>query len=181
MATVVKQAEKLMRVGELAKAVGKTVRALHLYEEMGLLKPVSRSAGGYRLYTEDALGRVNWISRLQAMGFSLPDVQGFLRDWEEAANGPAGMARVRSVFEAKLAETRAALEAMQQLERDLESSLSYLHLCGTCAPSHGHHDCACCDQPGHEAQPPDLVSGLARPARIDVPVTNLTDERQERR
>src|SRR5687767_4944421 len=126
--------EKLMRVGELAKEVGKTVRALHLYEEMGLLKPVSRSTGGYRLYTEDAIARVNWISRLGDLGFSLPDVQGFLRDWEDAANGPAGMARVRAVFETKLAETRQALMRMQELERDLQASLSYLDLCGRCAP-----------------------------------------------
>jgi len=171
--------EKLMRVGELAKEVGKTVRALHLYEEMGLLKPVSRSTGGYRLYTEDAIDRVNWISRLGDLGFSLPDVQGFLRDWEEAANGPAGMARVRSVFEAKLAETRAVVARMQTLERDLQASLSYLDLCGSCAPSHVHKDCACCDQPGHRPEAtPELVSGLARPSRaIDVPVAHLKEGR----
>jgi MerR family transcriptional regulator, copper efflux regulator len=169
--------EKFMRVGELAKEVGKTVRALHLYEEMGLLKPVSRSAGGYRLYTEDAIARVNWISRLGDLGFSLPDVQGFLRDWEEASNGPAGMARVRSVFEAKLAETRDVIARMQDLERDLQASLSYLELCGGCAPTHAHGDCAGCSQPGHQPDAaPDLVAGLARPARrIDVPVTHLRD------
>ena len=46
---------KLLRVGELARVVGKTVRAMHLYEEMGLVKPASRSAGGYRLYAADAV------------------------------------------------------------------------------------------------------------------------------
>src|SRR5262247_3683730 len=98
--------EKFLRVGELAKAVGKTVRAIHLYEEMGLLKPASRTPGGYRMYAADAVTRVNWIQKLQDMGFSLPEIQGFLRDWEGSSSGPEGMAHVRAIFESKLRETR---------------------------------------------------------------------------
>ena len=57
-----------MKIGELARKTGKTVRALHLYEEMGLLKP-GRSEGGFRLYGPDELARVYWIGKLQKMGF----------------------------------------------------------------------------------------------------------------
>ena len=170
--------EKLLKVGELAKAVGKTVRAMHLYEEMGLLRPVSRSAGGYRLYTPEAVSRVNWISRMQDMGFSLPEVQTFLRSWESSENGPNGMRHVRTVFEEKLAETRAQIERLRTLERDLQASLSYLELCGSCGPSHKQTDCGCCDQPGHDPlAAPELVSGLAR-SHIDVPLASLR-EREE--
>src|SRR5262245_57158541 len=56
---------RTLKVGELARLSGKTVRALHLYEERGLLEPIERSKGGYRLYAEDALVRVRWISKLQ--------------------------------------------------------------------------------------------------------------------
>ncbi|HEU5074349.1 MAG TPA: MerR family DNA-binding transcriptional regulator, partial [Polyangiaceae bacterium] len=48
----------LMQVGELAKATGKTVRAIHLYEELGLLRPANRSKGRYRLFSADAELRV---------------------------------------------------------------------------------------------------------------------------
>src|SRR4051812_2692264 len=106
MKTQAKRRERLLRVGELAKAVKKTVRAMHLYEEMGLLQPASRSEGGYRLYSDEAIARVRWIAKLQEMGFSLTDVQGFVRQWEHAKNGPDGMRRVRAVFEKKLEETR---------------------------------------------------------------------------
>ena len=40
--------KKRMKIGQLARKTGKTVRALHLYEEMGLLSP-ERSDGGFRL------------------------------------------------------------------------------------------------------------------------------------
>jgi MerR family transcriptional regulator, copper efflux regulator len=184
-----KTSEKLMRVGELAKAVRKTVRAMHLYEEMGLLRPVSRSAGGYRLYTEEAKSRVQWITRMQELGFSLPEVQAFLKSWESSDNGPQGMVQVRAVFEGKLAETRAQLARLAELERELQASLAYLDLCGQCAPSHKQDDCGCCEQPGHDPQTtPELVSGLAKPhtlsrdargsaaANFDVPLGHLITE-----
>jgi MerR family transcriptional regulator, copper efflux regulator len=173
-----KASEKLLRVGDVAKEVGKTVRAMHLYEEMGLLRPVSRSQGGYRLYSDEAVKRVKWIIRMQEMGFSLPEVQTFLQSWERSANGPQGMGHVRSVFEAKLAETRATVTRLRELERELEASLAYLDLCGSCEPNHKQTDCGCCDQPGHSPQQtPELVSGLARPhTGIDVPVHHLTTE-----
>src|SRR5258706_8409333 len=107
--------EKLFRVGELAKGVRKTVRAMHLYEEMGLLHPVSRSTGGYRLYSEEAISRVRWISRMQELGFSLPEVQSFLKNWEGSQNGPQGMGHVRGVFEAKLADTRNQIARLREL------------------------------------------------------------------
>ncbi len=45
------QSLALLKVGELAKRTGKTVRAVHLYEELGLLDPAVRSKGGFRLYS----------------------------------------------------------------------------------------------------------------------------------
>jgi MerR family copper efflux transcriptional regulator len=171
-----KASEKLLRVGDLARVVGKTVRAMHLYEELGLLRPVSRSAGGYRLYTDEAASRVKWISRMQELGFSLPEVQAFLKSWESSESGPAGMHRVRAVFEAKLAETRAQIARLSELDRELQASLAYLDLCGTCEPIHKQHECGCCEQAGHDpATAPELVAGLAKPhtPNIDVPVAHL--------
>jgi MerR family transcriptional regulator, copper efflux regulator len=170
-----KTAEKLMRVGELAKVVGKTVRAMHLYEELGLLRPVSRSAGGYRLYTDEAASRVKWITRMQELGFSLPEVQSFLKNWESSDNGPAGMYRVRAVFDAKLSETRAQIARLKDLERELQASLAYLDLCGRCEPIHKQNECGCCEQPGHDpATAPELVAGLAKShTQFDVPVGHL--------
>jgi DNA-binding transcriptional MerR regulator len=174
---MMKPIEKMMRVGELAKVVQKTVRAMHLYEELGLLKPVSRSAGGYRLYTEEAVARVKWISRMQELGFSLPEVQAFLKSWEASSNGPQGMHQVREVFAEKLRETREQIARLSELQRELQASLSYLDLCGSCAPIHKQEDCSSCEQEGHDPRTtPELVSGLAKPhtTKFDVPLEHLT-------
>src|SRR5512141_3491324 len=92
---------QLMRVGELAKAVGKTVRAMHLYEELGLLEPRSRSEGGFRMYGPEAVDRIHWIVKLQAIGFTLAEIQGFVRDFQGAGSAPEASARVRAMFTEK--------------------------------------------------------------------------------
>jgi DNA-binding transcriptional MerR regulator len=165
--------KNMLRVGELAKLAGKTVRAMHLYEELGLLRPASRSDGNYRLYARSAVERLAWIQKLQDMGFSLTEIQGFLEKWEGAESGPEGMAHVRAVFAAKLAETQQTIERLRRLETDLTAALGYLESCHTCDHSHSTESCGVCDQPGHDPEKaPDLVAGLAKPVGF-VPVGQL--------
>src|SRR5579859_6188607 len=73
---------QLLQIGDLARETGKTVRAIHLYEELGLLAPAARSKGRFRLYAREASVRIRWIARLQEMGFSLADIQTVVREWE---------------------------------------------------------------------------------------------------
>ncbi len=76
---------RLLRVGELARRVNKTTRALRFYEELDLLTPAQRTAGGFRLYHPDTLTRIHWIDRLQELGFSLHDIRSFLDTFRGAA------------------------------------------------------------------------------------------------
>src|SRR5215467_5714352 len=76
--------ERLLQVGDIAKASGKTVRAIHHYEEVGLLRPHARSKGRYRLYDQAALARVKWIGKLHDLGLSLTQIQELVAVWESA-------------------------------------------------------------------------------------------------
>ncbi len=152
---------KLLRVGELARRSGKTVRALHLYEELGLLRPVHRTPGGFRLFHPTALARVEWIGKLQDAGFSLTAIKEFLTGVEAQSAAPDAMARVREVFEKKLAETREARARLEKLEGDLIASLAYLDGCKTCQPVRQSCECGGCQINGHEPEKqPLLVAGL---------------------
>lgn len=153
--------DKLMRIGELARSSGKTVRALHLYEELGLLRPDHRSRGGFRLYHPASVERVQWITKLQDAGFSLNELRELLRDVELEAVAPAAMRRVRASFQQKLAETRAARARLEKLEADLVESLAYLEGCRSCTKEHQPKECPMCTLNGHEPRlRPLLVAGL---------------------
>ncbi|HEX8952723.1 MAG TPA: MerR family transcriptional regulator [Polyangia bacterium] len=152
-------------MGELAKRTGKTVRALHLYEELGLLRPVHRSKGGFRLYAPSAVKRVEWIGKLQDAGFSLHDLQDLLHGVNEQSGvASLAMERVRQVFADRLRETRDQLKRLAQLERDLDASLAYLEGCRSCEPkAHAIEECPSCNHNGHEeGAQPILVAGIHR-------------------
>ncbi len=80
------KAAPFLQIGEVAERTGVTQRTLRFYEEKGLLKPPTRMEGGFRLYSEDDVQRVEQIRRLQGLlGFSLADIKGMVEAEEELA------------------------------------------------------------------------------------------------
>ena len=63
-----------MKIGELAKRSGLTVRALHHYDSIGLLCPSARSDAGYRLYNRADVARLHQIQALRRFGVPLADI-----------------------------------------------------------------------------------------------------------
>jgi MerR family transcriptional regulator, copper efflux regulator len=178
-------AGQLMQVGDLARETGRTVRAIHLYEELGLLAPAARSKGRYRLYAQDSLVRIRWIGQLQEMGFSLGDIQTVVREWESIESAPGATKRMREVYARKLEETRQQIRRLQMLEHEIEASIGYLDTCqAVCDPERLVTACRCCDlhekyaheKHAKEIHVPDLVRGFRAhsphaPATIDLPRT----------
>jgi MerR family transcriptional regulator, repressor of the yfmOP operon len=68
--------EPCLQIGEVADRTGVTQRTLRFYEERGLLKPPTRMEGGFRLYSEDDVARVEQIKRLQSLlGLTLAEIK----------------------------------------------------------------------------------------------------------
>ena len=71
--------EKLLRIGELAKLSGISVKALHVYEKKNIIKPVYVDENtGYRYYSPDQFRLVESLLELQDMGFSLDEISKIL-------------------------------------------------------------------------------------------------------
>jgi DNA-binding transcriptional MerR regulator len=67
-----------LKVGELARRTGLTVRTLHHYDEIGLLKPSLHTEAGHRLYTAGDIARLQQVLSLRQLGFGLEEVKGCL-------------------------------------------------------------------------------------------------------
>jgi len=93
-------------VGEVARLAGVTVRALHHYDEIALLRPSMRTPAGYRRYTRDDLLRLQRIRLFRALDFSLEDVRALL---------DAPDAELRSALVSQRAALLAKLEETQSL------------------------------------------------------------------
>src|SRR5437660_9091460 len=64
-----------LKVGELARRTGLTVRTLHHYDEIGLLQPSLHTETGHRLYTAGDVARLQQVLSLRQLGFSLDEVR----------------------------------------------------------------------------------------------------------
>ncbi len=67
--------KEYMKVGELAKKAGVTVRTLQYYDKEGLLSPSAESEGGYRLYTDKDLVKLLQILMMKRLGFTISEIK----------------------------------------------------------------------------------------------------------
>ena len=154
--------KKFIRIGELAGRTNKTVRALHLYEELGLLEPAHRTASGYRMYDESNVDRIEYVNRLQCLGLSLNDIVTLIKDWGGESSPQAAMERVRVFYQERLENVREKMNGLRALEVELLISLNYLEGCTSC--SHDDHNtdaCGSCVQSERsDEEVPNLITGL---------------------
>ncbi|MBU0549872.1 MerR family transcriptional regulator [Myxococcota bacterium] len=153
--------ENLLKIGALARTTDKTVRALHLYEEMGLLSPSARSPGGFRLYDEANVERIRYIDRLQKLDYSLTEIRALLQSWREGETPREAMASIEDVYRARLIEVRESIAELEGLALELERSLDFLEGCHDCGQSTAPvAACRCCERPDPSGQV-SLITGLA--------------------
>jgi MerR family transcriptional regulator, thiopeptide resistance regulator len=110
-------------VGQVAERSGVTVRTLHHYDEIGLLRPSRRSASGYRLYTDEDLVRLQHVVVYRRLGFSLEDVTVLLDDPEADVAGH--LRRQRAAVMSRLDELG---ELVTAIDRALEAEVSGIQL-----------------------------------------------------
>lgn len=90
------ETKRNLRSGELANAVGVSTDTLRHYERLGLLKKPPRTEGGYRLYSAEAVNRVQLIRNALAVGFSLADLSAILRVRDKGGVPCQDVARIAS-------------------------------------------------------------------------------------
>jgi len=92
-------------VGELARLTGVTVRALHHYDEIGLVPPSQRTAAGYRLYSDADVLRLHQVLLFRELGLPLEEIAAAI---DEAGSQEELLRRHREV----LVTRRVRLDAM---------------------------------------------------------------------
>lgn len=66
------------QIGEVTERVGLSMRTVRYYEEVGLVVPSDRTAGGFRLYSDADVERLTMARELKPLGFSLDEVREIL-------------------------------------------------------------------------------------------------------
>jgi DNA-binding transcriptional MerR regulator len=107
-----------LKVGELARRTGLTVRTLHHYDEIGLLKPSLHTEGAHRLYTATDVARLQLVLSLRQLGFSLEEVRACL---DRPGFSPLEVIRLH------VARLREQIELQRELCERLEALAGCFH------------------------------------------------------
>jgi MerR family transcriptional regulator, thiopeptide resistance regulator len=97
------------KVGEVAAATGLTVRALHHYDEIGLISPSERTSSGHRLYTGADLQKLYQLTAMRQLGLSLEQIGELLGQ----------RVGVREVIDEQLGQVDRQIQAALRLRRQL--------------------------------------------------------------
>lgn len=121
-------AERHMQIGEVAERTGLSLRTIRYYEEVGLVRPSSRSRGGFRLYSEADVDRLRLVKQMKPLEFTLEQMGEVLSALdrlgspESAARLPAAerarlRERLRVYHDAAESRRRVLLEQLHGVER----------------------------------------------------------------
>jgi DNA-binding transcriptional MerR regulator len=145
----------------IAEKTGKTSRALRYYEQLGILVPDMRTDAGYRMYSEKAVFQIEWIDKLNRLGFSLPEIKNFLLSFESIESASDLMAEMGALYQEKLLEVQQQIAQLQQLATELQESIQFTNQCKPCHLSVNQSACSSCTLHGHEpTRIPILVAGV---------------------
>ncbi|WP_147064382.1 MerR family transcriptional regulator [Knoellia locipacati] len=110
--------DELLTVGQVAQTFGVTVRTLHHYDEVGLLRPSERSHAGYRLYTAQDLERLATIVTYRRLDLPLDEVAALLRGDGSTIEH---LRRQRAAVMDKVDELRGLVDAIDAaMEREMD-------------------------------------------------------------
>ena len=110
-----------MKIGALAGRSGLPVKTLRYYEDLGLLPAIGRSEGGYRLFAEESLRRLEFIRRLKTLGLSLEEIQGCLAV-HDAGDLPCGDIEIQ--LGRQIERIDGQIKELRQLRKELHDVLA---------------------------------------------------------
>lgn len=82
--------EATLHIGAVASRAGLSLRTVRYYEEVGLVRPSGRTEGGFRLYTEEDIARLQLVKMMKPLEFSLEEMRDLLELRQRAAGGGDG-------------------------------------------------------------------------------------------
>ena len=113
----------LLRIGEIAAFFGVSVKALHVYEKLGILKPYKvDEKTGYRYYTADQVKQLDAVLELRELGFSLLEIQGLLAHDVTRAQYMEVLVHKKAMWQKKLDQAQDRIDAIDEVIEELKTS-----------------------------------------------------------
>jgi Cu(I)-responsive transcriptional regulator len=101
-----------MNIGQASRASGVSTKMIRYYDEIGLVRPASRTGSNYREYDDKQVNELRFIKRARGLGFALAEIQHLLSLWRDRGRPSR---EVKAVAERHLADLDARIAEMQAM------------------------------------------------------------------
>jgi MerR family Zn(II)-responsive transcriptional regulator of zntA len=135
----------LLRIGELAKRSGTTLRTIRYYEQLGLISHFARTKGGFHLYYPDDCQTIRFIKSLQLLGRPLAEIRRLLQGRRRAGSGAEGTPEIMEILGKQLGEIEARVTTYHQIKESIRETLDILQACKECPLKPSRDVCCRCD------------------------------------
>jgi DNA-binding transcriptional MerR regulator len=117
---------QLHQIGEVADRLGLSLRTVRYYEEAGLVRPSERTDGGFRLYGEGEVARLEVIKQMKPLGFSLQEMRELLDARDVLERGQAGEPDFEQALERLSQFSDAARRKCIDLDDQLKTAAQFV-------------------------------------------------------
>jgi MerR family copper efflux transcriptional regulator len=108
-----------MNIGEASKASGVSTKMIRYYESIGLIKAPLRTEAGYRVYSDNEVHALRFISQARDLGFSVEQMGSLLALWRDRSRASADVKSIALEHIRALDDKARALQAMSKTLRHL--------------------------------------------------------------
>ena len=133
-----------MRIGDLAKRAGTTMRTIRYYEERGLIEPARRTKGGFRLYQEEELRKLHLIRSLQVLDMPLAQVKAFFDERQRGRTAAEIAPALQGVLREHLQEMERRIAQYRAMQDSARETIDILDACSRCPHEPGPDVCRQC-------------------------------------
>ena len=124
MSSTLQEAMWPVAIGKAAELSRVSAKMVRHYESLGLLRPLNRTDGGYRQYTEADVRTLQFIKRGRDLGFSMAEIAELVSLWQDRQRASASVKRIAQKHVDDLTQR---IEAMQAMQRSLTHLLQSCH------------------------------------------------------
>lgn len=111
-------------IGQASDASGVSAKMIRHYEEIGLIKPATRTFANYRIYSANDVHTLQFIKRARNVGFSMKQIAELLSLWQ---NTRRSSANVKKLALEHIRELEDKIEEMQSMTRVLKDLADHCH------------------------------------------------------
>lgn len=155
-----KNSDQLLKIGEVARRTGVTLRTIRYYQSLGLIQAAHRTRGGLHLYGSEACDRIRFVRDLRSLDVPLATIREMLDQRKRAETGAQGARDVVATLSRGLVEVEKRVQQYLLLRNEMGEALEVLETCRQCSLMPSREVCYACENLARRERVPTYIRAL---------------------